>query len=177
MKLEMAILTDTPARGSATAKAHVRYIQHRRGKDDQRITRTLFGFDGAMSKKQAYEMIDEAKKDSWFYRFVLSPDPKREDTQKDLNLDEITVQTMLKLEERVGEGVQFVGVVHDDHTKIRHVHFLAIVPKRIQPRIFQDLRITATEQALFQRKELDLAKQARERGKAQGIKQELELSL
>ncbi len=176
MKLEMAILTDTPTGSSATAKAHVRYIQHRRGKDDQRITRTLFGFDGAMSKKQAYEMIDEAKEGSWFYRFVLSPDPKTEDTGKDLQLWEITQQTMLKLEESIGEQVQFVGAIHADHTNKRHVHFLTMVSKRIPSHIFQDLRITATEKALFQRKELDLAQSAREREKTQETNQGLELS-
>ncbi len=86
MRQEMAIVTDTPTRSSAKAKAHVRYIQHRRGKDGEKITRTLFGFDGAMSRKQAYEMIDEAKKGAWFYRFVISPDPKREDETFNLRI-------------------------------------------------------------------------------------------
>ncbi len=176
MRGEMAIVTDTPTRSGAKAKAHIRYIQHRRGEDGQKLTRTLFGFDGAMSRIQAYEMIDDAKTGSWFYRFVLSPDPKREDTQKDLNLWEITQQTMLKLEERIGEQVQFVGVVHADHTNKRHVHFLTVVSKRIQSRIFQDLRITATQAAQFQRKELDLARNAREQEKAQETNKGLELS-
>jgi hypothetical protein len=32
------------------AKAHIRYIQHRHGKDGEKLTRTLFGNDGAMEK-------------------------------------------------------------------------------------------------------------------------------
>src|SRR5205823_1108587 len=70
----------------ALAKASVRYIQHRRGKDGERITRTLFGSDGMMERHEAYQMIDEATKGSFFYRFVLSPDPKREDHNHDLDM-------------------------------------------------------------------------------------------
>ena len=46
----------------ALAKASVRYNQHRPGKDGERITRTLFGSDGAMTRHEAYQMIDEAQK-------------------------------------------------------------------------------------------------------------------
>src|SRR5215468_4600084 len=73
----------------ALAKASVRYIQHRRGKDGERITRTLFGSDGVMERYEAYQMIDEAQKGSFFYRFVLSPDPKREDHNHDLDMRDI----------------------------------------------------------------------------------------
>src|SRR3954469_20210777 len=73
---------DKSAKGRA--KASIRYIQHRRGKDGEAITRTLFGSDGEMSRTEAYRMIDEAKKGSLFYRIVISPDPKGEDERRDL---------------------------------------------------------------------------------------------
>jgi hypothetical protein len=66
------------------AKATIRYIQHRRDRDGERVSRTLFGFDGELTREQAYRMIDEAQKGTIFYRFVLSPDPKREDRYKTL---------------------------------------------------------------------------------------------
>ena len=47
----------------ARAKASIRYIQHRRGEDGERITRQLFGSDGPMERDEAYRMIDEAKND------------------------------------------------------------------------------------------------------------------
>jgi hypothetical protein len=68
------------------AKATIRYIQHRRDRDGERVNRTLFGYDGALSREQAYKMIDEAQKGTIFYRFVLSPDLKREDRYKGLGL-------------------------------------------------------------------------------------------
>jgi hypothetical protein len=83
------------------AKASIRYIQHRRGKDGATITRTLFNNDGPMERHEAYQMIDEAAKGSFFYRFGLSPDPKREDHNHDLDMRDIAMQTMQALEDRL----------------------------------------------------------------------------
>src|SRR2546426_5090389 len=102
------------------AKATIRYITHRRDRDDHTVTRTLFGYDGELTKAQAYHMIDEARRGTIFYRIVLSPAPKREDRFRDLNLQEITIQTMLALEERLGKQIQFVAAIHDDHSPHRH---------------------------------------------------------
>jgi hypothetical protein len=66
------------------AKASIRSIQNRRGKDGEKLTRTLFNSYGPMERLEAYRMIDEAKKGAYFYRFVLSPDPKKEDHHHDL---------------------------------------------------------------------------------------------
>lgn len=134
------------------AKATVRYITHRRDRDGQTVTRKLFGFDGELTKEHAYRMIDEAQKGTIFYRFVLSPDPKREDRYKDLGLSDITIHTMLKLEERLGRQVQFCATEHTDHSPHRHVHVLALVGgRKLTREDFQALRNEATERALFQR--------------------------
>ncbi len=146
-----------------TAKASIRYIQHRRGKDGAKITRTLFNWDGAMEKKDAYRMIDKAEQGSIFFRFVISPDPKIEDTHNDLYLRDIAEQTMNTLEERLQQGVQWVGAVHDDHTTIRHVHVMAVVPGRLQAQDFQAIRQAATETSLAQRRQLDLTREQKSR--------------
>src|SRR5712691_13571526 len=104
----MAIVKATYTRKASGAKASLRYIAHRPGKDGVRATRTLFGIDGAMGRWQAYRMIDEAEKGSLFFRFVISPDPKREDTDKDLFLREVTEKTMLRLEEHIQKEVSWV---------------------------------------------------------------------
>jgi len=135
------------------AKATVRYIQYRRDRDGERVNRTLFGYDGVLSREQAYQMIDEAQKGTLFYRFVLSPDPKREDRYKDLDLSEITIHTMLTLEERLGREVQFCATEHTAHSPHRHVHVLALVGgRRLTREDFQALRHEATERALSQRR-------------------------
>ncbi len=113
-------------------------------------------------------MIDETKKETKFFRFVISPDPKLEDREKDLNLWEITTKTMLGLEESLSQTIQFVGAVHNDHAQNRHVHVIACISGNLTPKDFALLRHIATQSSLFQR---------RERDAAQGIKQELELSL
>src|SRR5438105_7843258 len=97
----MAIVKATYTKQSKGAKASIRYIEHRPGKDGEKITRTLFNADGAMGRWQAYHMIDESQQGSLFYRVVISPDPKGEDSEKDLHLREITEKTMQTLEERL----------------------------------------------------------------------------
>jgi hypothetical protein len=161
----MAIVKATYTKSSAGAKASIRYIEHRPGKDGEKVTRTLFGGDGRMGRWQANRMIDEAEKGSLFFRFVMSPDPKREDAGKDLYLRQITEQTMLKLEERLHTQITWVAAEHDDHAPHRHVHVVAIVPGRLQVQDFHAMRQTATEAALAQRYQRDraLGQQAREK--------------
>ncbi len=152
----MAIVKATYTKSSGGAKASIRYIEHRPGKEGAKITRTLWGIDGAMERREAYRMIDAAEKGSIFFRFVISPDPQQEDTGKDLYLREITERTMMRLEDRFEKHLQWVAATHDDHAPHRHVHILALVPGRLQVQDFQLMRKTATEAALQQRKERDL---------------------
>ena len=102
-------------------------------------------------------MIDEAEKGSFFFRVVISPDPAKEDSQKDLFLREITEKTMLSLEERLHQRVSWVAVEHNDHAPHRHVHVVAVVPGKLNVQDFQVMRQTATEEALQQRRERDAA--------------------
>src|SRR5918912_3269375 len=158
----MAIFKDNYCKRGKTeralAKASIRYIQHRRGKDGEKITRTLFNGYGPMERLEAYSIIDEAKKGAYFYRFILSPDPKREDHNHDLDMRDIALQTMLALEERLGVHIEWVGAVHADHAPHLHAHLIAVVPKRLYIRDFKALRQRATEASLEQRELLDLVR-------------------
>src|SRR6266704_2724338 len=134
----MAIVKATYTKQRKGAKASIRYISNRPGRDNKKISRPLFGIDGLMGRYQAYNMIDEAEKGSVFFRFVISPDPIKEDTKRDLFLREVTEKTMQILEERIHKPVSWVATEHND--------FLA-------------LRQTATEACLQQRHERDLARE------------------
>jgi hypothetical protein len=136
------------------AKENVRYITHRRDLDGERVTRDLFGFEGFLSKDTAYRMIDEAPvKGRYYYRMVVSPDPRREDSYKDLDLRALTRATMLKLEERYGKSIQFIAAIHDDHAPHRHVHALVILNgRRLTRADFASLRAHARNRALTQRR-------------------------
>jgi hypothetical protein len=46
--------------GPKRAKASVRYIQHRAGKEGEKISRALFNGYGPMDRQAAYSIIDEA---------------------------------------------------------------------------------------------------------------------
>jgi hypothetical protein len=152
----------------SVAKAHIRYIEHRSGKDKEKITRTLYNSDGAMGRWEAYRMIDEAEKGSVFYRLVINFDAQKEDTHKDIYVQEVTEKTMLGLEDRLAQHIQWVAATHDDHTPLRHVHILAILPKRLQVYDLQTARNFATEAALEQRRERDKGlEQKREREEVQ----------
>ena len=48
------------------AKANIKYIEHRPGKDGRKTQRALFGSDGVMERHEAYSLIDDAKKGSTF---------------------------------------------------------------------------------------------------------------
>ena len=116
-----------------------------------------------VEKSLAFLFRDEAKPGNYFYRFVLSPDPKAEDTAKDLLLRNITEQTMLSLEQQLQQQIAWVAAVHADHAPHRHMHVVAVVPGRLQVQDFQAMRTEATEAALAQRKQRDLAREHQER--------------
>ena len=78
----MAIVKAKYVRGKSRIKAHLRYITHRRGMEGERMTRPLFGRDGALSKLQIYDMIDAAKRGAVFHKFVINFHPLKEDTRK-----------------------------------------------------------------------------------------------
>ncbi len=144
------------------AKANIRYIEQRRGKDGAKVIRTLFTESGQISRYQAYEMIDQAEEGSTYFRVKISPDPKKEDMEHDLLLRDITAKTMA-LEEKLGKPVSWVAAIHDDHTDKRHVHVLAVVKARLLP--VQAMIQEATTACLEQRHELDLTlEQTKQRG-------------
>jgi hypothetical protein len=146
------------------AKKTIRYIQHRRGQDGQTITRTLFGREGPRDRQNAYRIVDEAPQGSLFYRFVISPDPKREDRNHDLDMRDITTQTIQALEDLIGdkEPIAWIAATHADHAPHLHTHVIAVVPKRLYQADLNYLRHHATKACLEQRRYLDLAR-SRER--------------
>jgi hypothetical protein len=158
----MAIIKASYTRECGGAKATVRYNENRPGKDGMKTQRTLFSAEGKVEREDVYAMIDQATQNSYFFRLIISPDPEREDSDKQLSLRELTEKTIRSLEARLQLPVQWVAVIHADHTENRHVHALAIVPKRLQVRDFTLMRSAATEAALEQRRQLDLARKQRE---------------
>src|SRR6266700_4664206 len=158
----MAIVKASYTRKGRAAKASVRYIENRPGKDGARVVRTLFKADGKVERGDVYTMIDQADKTSYFFRLVISPDPQREDSDKNLALRELTEKTIASLEDRFQRPLQWVAGIHADHAEHRHIHAIAIVPERLNVQDFQRMRSAATEEALEQRHQLDLAREQRE---------------
>lgn len=163
----MTIVKANYTRNGKTAKAAVRYIENRPGKGRARLVRTLFTADGKVERRDAYAMIDQAATGSYFFRLVISPDPVREDGDKNLSLREITERTIQSLEDRFQKPLQWVATVHADHADHRHIHAIAIVPERLLKQDFQRMRSAATEEALEQLRHLDLIREAHERSQEQ----------
>ena len=154
----MAIVKAKYVRGKSRIKAHLRYITHRRGMEGERMSRPLFGRDGALSKLQIYDMIDAAKRGVVFHKFVINFHPVKEDTRKDLNLWEITRKTLEHIKTQFGDSVPFVATIHDDHTLLRHVHGFFIVEGRLPKEEFAKIRglwKVASTEARQQRRRLD----------------------
>src|SRR5262249_42035692 len=156
-----AVIKANFTRSKAKIKATLRYITHRLGRGGERLTRTLFGHDGELSKEEAYQFID-AHKGMTYFRVVLNFDPKREDIRKDLPLRDITRRAILAFEERLQRTIGFIAVEHNDHTALRHVHVICVVKlargERIGRADWQALRQITTAQALLQRRALDVVR-------------------
>jgi hypothetical protein len=151
--------------GNAKAKDNVRYIQHRAGKDNERVMRPLFTSDGPMTRLEAYQFIDEAPKGTHFYTIIINPDPEKEDTYKDLDMRQMAIVTMQTITAIVDTPVIWVAAVHDDHTDKNHVHALAALPRRLEKPELHRIREETTYTCLEQRRELDRSRerQIRER--------------
>ena len=166
----MAVVIANYTKSSGSAKANIRYIQNRPGKDGARIVRTLFGTEGtAIKREEAYRVIDEAGRGSVFFRIKISPDAKTEDTSRDLSIQEVVEHTMRELEVHINKRVSWIAAVHQDHTPLRHAHILAVVRERSLP--VQQMRHAATESCLAQRKELDLIREQRQQGQEREAEQ------
>jgi len=172
----MAIVKASYTRHGGIAKASVRYIENRPGKDGAKLQRTLFTADGRVERVEVYDMIDQADKSSYFFRLVISPDPEHEDGDKNLALREITERTIRSLADRFQKPLQWAAAIHADHTDTRHIHALVIVPARLQVPDFQRMRTAATDIAREQRRQLDLLRATREQRQEQREGLELGLS-
>jgi hypothetical protein len=107
-------------------------------------------------------VIDEASIGTLFYRLIISPDPNNEDSLRDLNLAELTKQTIAELETRLKTQIQFAAVEHNDHAPHRHVHVLALLSRKLKASDINFLRVRATAATQLQRRVLEL-KQERSR--------------
>jgi hypothetical protein len=168
--------------GNAKAKDTIRYIQHRAGKDNERVMRPLFTHDSPMTRLEAYQFIDEAPKGTKFFTFIISPDPATEDTNHDLDMRHITITTMQSVEEIMrGQGISapvvWVAAIHDDHTEKNHVHALAAIQGRLDKPDVRRLIDVTTTVCLEQRRELDRTRERQARQRERGQDWELEPQL
>jgi hypothetical protein len=159
--------------GNEKAKDTARYIQHRAGKDGERVMRPLFTNDSPMTRLEVYQFIDEAPKGTKFFTFIISPDPTTEDTRHDLDMRHITITTMQTVEEIMREQgitnpVVWVAAVHDDHTDKNHVHALASLQGRLDKPDIRRLIDVTTTACLEQRRELDRARERQARQREHG---------
>lgn len=154
----MAVVRKTSeTRNRKLAKATIRYIMHRR-EQGERITRPLFSWEeGDTEKLLSYKAIDDAPYGTRFLRVTISPAPKREDTNRDLNLRALTRETMQALATRYkGKDVLFFAAIHEGHTDKRHVNLLVMLPPgRLTKHHWKAMREAATENARQQRADLD----------------------
>jgi hypothetical protein len=132
----MAIVQATYTKSRAIAKAAIRYIENRPDREGHRGKRELSGIDGTMDRQQAYQMIDEPGKGTAFFRLVISPDPRTEDT-----VVSATPHLLYKPDD--GEGAIFtqrdysvkprqtrLTASRETHTPLGHVSLRRLSPSR-----------------------------------------------
>jgi hypothetical protein len=155
----MAIVKAYFTRTIEKIKKTLNYIVHRPGREGEKLNRELFGHtEESIRKEDAYRYI-EAGQGMTFFHLKINFHPEREDTRKDLNLRDITRQSMMALEERLQRPIRFLAVEHNDHTELRHIHAIILVKlsrgERIGIEDWKVCRDAATEQASLQRRALE----------------------
>jgi hypothetical protein len=153
----VTIVKASYTRALADAKRYVRYIAHRSAGRPGRATRELWNEHGRLDRTQVYELLDrhpEGRGTSYF-RFAVSPDPRTEDTHKDLDVRALAARTLRELEDRLGRPVAWVAALHDDHADHRHAHVLAVVHGVVRTDDLRALAREATAAARDQRRQLD----------------------
>jgi hypothetical protein len=142
----MAIVKASWTMLKSVAKASVRYYVHRIDQAGNIARRTLFGPDGPLTKKQAYQLIDKQTPGKPIYRLIIAPDPREEDIGRRLNLRDLTERTMLTLGTLAKKyGMQFLAVEHTDHSHHRHVHLLTFPGRFLRREDLKKLRDAASE--------------------------------
>jgi hypothetical protein len=143
-----------PNNNRAKAKDFIKYMEQRAGRDGAKITRTLFGTGGVLQRLDCYNLIDEAERGTRYFRVVINPDVKTEDTKRDLNMAELVETTISKMREEMNIPLEWVAAIHTDHTPQRHIHAFVIAKTRLLPAVA--MRETATQICREQRQERDL---------------------
>jgi hypothetical protein len=54
--MDMAIVKATYTKSSGAAKAAIRYIEHRPGREGEKVKRELYSRDGSVERGEAYRM-------------------------------------------------------------------------------------------------------------------------
>ena len=109
----MAIVKLKYARGKEAMNAHLRYIVHRSGKEQGRVTRELFHHNYlSVSKQYGYDLINNAPRGTIFYKMTINFHPRKEDTHKDLDLQHIASLTVREMQTRLGRIVPFIATSH-----------------------------------------------------------------
>jgi hypothetical protein len=158
----MAVIVGRYKKSPHDAKETVKYIEHRPRHDRSRSARRLFGLEGTMSRQDAYTLIDLMSQQGTYlyYHWKLSPDPKRESTdRRDLDLEAVTRVMMNAIADSVGPVVWIAAIHPADHTAIPHVHAVAMLPRTLSRDELRAAREATTQACLAQRCELDRARE------------------
>jgi hypothetical protein len=148
-------VTIVRARYWNTTRAALRYL-HTFGPSPRRPERRLWSLDGApRSLAAARALIERAPSPRLFYGLVLSPDPIAEDAPHDLDLQDLTDQALRWLGRRLGRPLAWVAAEDHEHGRFRHVHVLAVCPRRLGVAELTGLIQAATAAARAQRRARD----------------------
>jgi ribosomal protein L37E len=145
----MAVVKASYTREPKGIKASLRYYTHRPTMAGIAGNREIFGKFGPLTKADVYSIIDRQRPGTYFYRLVLSPDPRQEDPHRSLGLERLTRQSLARFARLHRQDLSaFAAVCHTDHSDVRHVHVIACFARKLTKKDLFHLRSITTEQAL-----------------------------
>lgn len=147
MARSFSVVKTSYTKSASEAKASVRYMQHRENDQGEHTARQLFGKEGELSRREAYERLDraaEAEGRTYFYRLVLNPGEGHADLSEE-GRQAWAAQVMGRIEDQGVKVRDWVAVSHTDQGEHDHLHVLAATSRTLQKSELADLRTYSRE--------------------------------
>lgn len=108
-------------KGRASIKAHLKYIENRPNEKGEREKRKMFNENGKTSREEFQDKLDKQPNTGVNgHKVVISMDRKDQESGN-IDMEELTKQSMAALEAKMGVKLEWIGTIHDKKSN-PHAH-------------------------------------------------------
>jgi hypothetical protein len=111
-------------KGVGQINRHIKYIEHRMDEHGIRMKRELFNKDITISREEFMDRIEkQVTRGVIAHKLVISMDRKDFEQQR-IDLKELTRDTMIAYEAKLGRDLNWIACLHDDKESNPHAHIV-----------------------------------------------------